>query len=150
MGRAHETFGKKEVRIKQEKKRKEKELKKLNKKDGKGSSLEDMMAYVDEFGNITSTPPDMSLRKVINAEDIEIGVPKSLESDVNETIRHGIVSFFNDSKGFGFIKDSSTQEDIFVHIKGLIESIKENNKVIFEVVKGPKGPNAVNVKLDRD
>ena len=150
MGRAHETFGKKEVRIKQEKKRKEKELKKLNKKDGKGSSLEDMLAYVDEYGNITSTPPDLSLRKIINAEDIEIGVPKSLESDVNETIRRGIVSFFNDSKGFGFIKDSSTQEDIFVHIKGLIESIKENNKVTFEVVKGPKGPNAVNVKIDRE
>ncbi len=150
MGRAHETFGKKEVRIKQEKKRKEKELKRLGKKDGKGSTLEDMMAYVDEFGNITSTPPDLSLRKAINLEDIAIAVPKSLASDVNETIRRGIVSFFNDSKGFGFIKDSATQEDIFVHIKGLEEPIKENNKVIFEVVKGPKGPNAVNVKLDKE
>jgi cold shock CspA family protein len=151
MGRSQETFSKKEVRIKKEKKRKEKEKKRLEKKEGKnGSSFDDMIAYVDEFGNITSTPPDLSQRKVINAEDIEIGVPKSIAPDTNETIRKGIVTFFNDSKGFGFIKDSSTQEDVFVHINGLVEPIKENNKVIFEVVKGLKGPNAVNVKIDRE
>jgi cold shock CspA family protein len=151
MGRGNETFGKKEVRIKKEKKRKEKEKKRLEKGEGRnGNSLDEMIAYVDEFGNITSTPPDLSLKKIINAEDITIGVPKSIASDVNETIRKGIVTFFNDSKGFGFIRDSSTQEDVFVHINGLEEAIKENNKVIFEVVKGPKGPNAVNVKINRE
>jgi cold shock CspA family protein len=151
MGRAHDTFSKKEVRIKKEKKRKEKEKKRLDRKEGvNGNSLEEMIAYVDEFGNITDTPPDLTQRKVINAEDIEVGVPKGLASDSNETIRKGIVTFFNDTKGFGFIKDSSSQEDIFVHINGLLESIKENNKVTFEVVKGPKGPNAVNVKINRE
>ena len=150
MGRAHETSSKKEVRIKKEKKRKEKEKKRLERKDGAVNSFDDMIAYVDEFGNLTSTPPDLSQKKVINLEDIEISVPKSVASDDNETVRRGIVTFFNDSKGFGFIKDSATHEDVFVHINGLIESIKENNKVTFEVVKGPKGPNAVNVKLDRD
>jgi len=151
MARAHETFSKKEVRIKKEKKRKEKEQKRLGRKEGKGTnSLDDMIAYVDEFGNITSTPPDMSQRKIINAEDIEIGVPKSTEPETNETIRNGIVSFFNDSKGYGFIKDMATQESIFVHINGLVDSIKENNKVTFEIVKGPKGPNAVNVKLNKE
>jgi cold shock CspA family protein len=150
MGRAHETFGKKEVRIKKEKKRQEKEKKRLERKDGRdGNNLDDMIAYVDEYGNITSTPPDMSQRKVIKAEDIAIGVPKSTEPETNETIRKGIVSFFNDSKGFGFIKDISTQEDVFVHLNGLIDPIKENNKVTFEIVKGFKGPNAVNVKIDR-
>lgn len=150
MGRSQETFGKKEVRIKKEKKRKEKELKRLERKDNKGgSNFDDMIAYVDEFGNITSTPPDLSQRKVINAEDIEIAVPKSAEPDPSELIRKGIVSFFNDAKGFGFIKDMVTQESIFVHINGLEEAIKENNKVTFEVIKGPKGPNAINVKIDR-
>lgn len=150
MGRGNETFGKKEVRLKKEKKRKEKEQKRLERKDSKGSSFEDMIAYVDEFGNITSTPPDLSQRKVINAEDIEIGVPKSLDTDTNETIRKGIVTFFNESKGFGFIKDMATQEDIFVHINGLIDPIKENNKVTFEVIKGVKGPNAINVQLNKE
>ena len=150
MARSQETFGKKEVRIKKEKKRKEKEKKRLEKKDSRdGKSLDDMIAYVDEYGNITSTPPDLTKRKIINAEDIAVSVPKSLASDTNETIRKGIVSFFNDSKGYGFIKDMATQESIFVHINGLLDSIKENNKVTFEVVKGPKGLNAVNVKIDR-
>jgi cold shock CspA family protein len=151
MAKSHETFSKKEVRKKKEKKRKDKEKKKLERKEGRDSnSFDDMIAYVDEFGNITSTPPDLSQRKAIKAEDIEIAIPKSIASDTNETIRKGIVSFFNDSKGFGFIKDALTQEDVFVHVSGLLEAIKENNKVIFEIVKGTKGPNAVNVKIDRE
>jgi cold shock CspA family protein len=150
MGRARETFGKKETQTKKDKKRKEKEKKRLDKKDGRnGNNMEEMIAYVDEFGSITSTPPDPSQRKIINAEDIEIGVAKSIASDNETPIRKGIVTFFNDSKGFGFIKDSSTQQDIFVHINGLTEPIKEGNKVIFEVVRGPKGPNAVNVRIDK-
>jgi cold shock CspA family protein len=149
MGRSQETFNKKEVRISKEKKRKEKEKKRIERKEKGSSSLDDMIAYVDEFGNITSTPPDLTQKKAVNVEDILISVPKSLESDTKETIRTGIVSFFNDSKGYGFIKDVVTQESIFVHINGLVDSIKENNKVTFEVEKGPKGLNAVNVKLDR-
>jgi|SRR5208337_5221618 len=151
MAKAHETSSKKEVRIKKEKKRKEKEKKRLDRKDGKvTNSFDDMIAYVDEFGNLTSTPPDLSQKKAINLEDIEISVPRSIATDPEDNIRKGMVTFFNDSKGFGFIKDSMTHEDIFVHINGLIEAIKENNKVTYEVVKGPKGPNAVNVKIDRE
>ena len=108
-----------------------------------------MIAYVDEYGNITSTPPDLSQRKKVIAEDIEISIPKNRVSDTTDTIRTGIVTFFNDSKGYGFIKDMTTQESIFVHINGLIEAIKENNKVTFEVERGPKGLNAFNVKLDK-
>jgi cold shock CspA family protein len=152
MGRGNETFGKKEVRSKKEKKRKEKEQKRLDRKQQSrdGNNLDDMIAYVDEFGNITSTPPDLSQKEIINAEDIEIGISKSVSPGPSETIRRGIVTFFNDSKGFGFIKDSSTQKDVFVHVNALIEPIKENNKVTFEIIKGPKGPNAINVQIDRD
>ena len=152
MGRGNETFGKKEVRAKKDKKRKEKEQKRQERKQQSrdGSNLDDMIAYVDEFGQITSTPPDLSQKKVIKAEDIEIGVPRNVLPDTDETIRKGIVTFFNDSKGFGFIKDTLTQQDVFVHINALIEPIKENNKVTFEIVKGPKGPNAINVKIDRE
>jgi cold shock CspA family protein len=151
MGRSQETWNKKDVRNKKEKNRKDKEKKKLERKKTSrdGNNLDDMIAYVDEFGRITSTPPDLSQRIKVNAEDIEISVQKNRVTDTNETIRKGIVTFFNDSKGYGFIKDSATKESIFVHLKGLVDSIKENNKVTFEVEKGPKGLNAVNVKLDK-
>ncbi|MGD2034028.1 MAG: cold shock domain-containing protein [Bacteroidales bacterium] len=151
MGRPRETFNKKEVRSKKEKKRKEKEKKRQEKKEKRdGNSLDEMIAYVDEFGNITSTPPDESQKEEISAEDIEVGIPKSIEPDDTETVRKGIVTFFNDSKGFGFIKDSVTKQDVFVHVKGLIDPITENNKVTFEVVKGTKGPNAINVRIDKE
>lgn len=151
MGRSRETMGKREVRIKKEKKRQDKEKKKLEKRDSRdGNNLDDMIAYVDEYGNITSTPPDPSTRKLINVEDIRISIPKNLEVEPENTIREGIVSFFNNSKGFGFIKDSESKEDVFVHVNGLLEPIKENNKVSFEITKTHKGSNAINVKVVRE
>ncbi|MDJ1471511.1 cold shock domain-containing protein [Cytophagaceae bacterium DM2B3-1] len=62
-------------------------------------------------------------------------------------MQSGTVKFFNETKGFGFIKSDSSNEDIFVHVSGLIDKIKENDQVTFEVEKGKKGLNAVNVQL---
>ena len=62
-------------------------------------------------------------------------------------MQSGIVKFFNDSKGFGFIKSNNSNEDIFVHVSGLIDEIRENDEVTFEVQQGKKGLNAVNVRL---
>lgn len=62
-------------------------------------------------------------------------------------MKTGTVKFFNDEKGFGFIKDSETGKDVFVHVSGLNDEIKEDDEVTFEVEEGRKGPNAVNVKL---
>ncbi|MCH7514040.1 MAG: cold-shock protein [Bacteroidetes bacterium] len=59
----------------------------------------------------------------------------------------GTVKFFNNTKGFGFIKPSDSSEDIFVHSSGLIDEIRENDQVEFDVEEGKKGLNAVNVKL---
>lgn len=59
----------------------------------------------------------------------------------------GTVKFFNDSKGFGFIVDEETGKDVFVHVSGLVDEVKENDEVTFEVADGRKGPNAVDVKL---
>jgi len=58
----------------------------------------------------------------------------------------GIVKFFNDTKGFGFIKDDETQKEYFVHASGLIDKVKENDTVTFELEEGKKGLNAVKVK----
>jgi cold shock CspA family protein len=149
MGRSQESFNKKEVRNKKEKKRKEKEKKRLERKDKDTSGgLDDMIAYVDEFGRITSTPPDLTQKEEINAEDIEVSTPKQ-DNIPYDPIRKGIVSFFNDSKGYGFIKDTETQESVFVHVNNILEDIKEGNLVSFEVEMGPKGPSAIKVKVSR-
>lgn len=62
-------------------------------------------------------------------------------------MKKGTVKFFNDAKGFGFIKEEGSGEDIFVHSSGLTENIRENDNVVFEVQQGKKGLNAVNVKI---
>jgi CspA family cold shock protein len=58
----------------------------------------------------------------------------------------GTVKFFNEAKGFGFIKPNDSKEDVFVHSSGLIDEIRENDEVEYEVERGKKGLNAVNVK----
>ncbi|MGN7820830.1 cold-shock protein [Chitinophaga sp. 22536] len=144
-----ENLSKKEVEKRKLQKQREKQEKKEERqaKSKKGKSLEDMMAYIDEDGNITSTPPDPSKKKEVNLEDIQIGVARQQEGEPVSQIRTGIVTFFNESKGYGFIKDQRTQESIFVHINGLLDRVRENSKVTFEVEMGHKGPNAVRVKL---
>ena len=150
MGRSQETFNKKEVKNKKEKKRKDKEKKRLDRKDNeKTGKLEDMIAYVDENGMITSTPPDPNKKRIIKSEDIAISIPKHDNVEL-DPIRKGTVTFFNDSKGYGFIKDLETQESVFVHVNNLLEAIKEGNLVSFEVEMGQKGPTAVKVKIFKD
>ncbi len=145
-----ETWNKKEREKKKKAEKREKAEKKQERKDNPQSkSMDDMLAYIDENGNISSTPPDPRKMRQILAEDIEIGVPKQQAIDPADLIRRGTVTFFNESKGYGFIKDSQTQESVFVHVNGLKEEVKETSKVIFEVEMGPKGANAVNVKLDK-
>lgn len=59
----------------------------------------------------------------------------------------GTVKFFNSEKGFGFIKDNNNGEDIFVHVSGLIDEVKENDPVEYDLQQGRKGMNAVNVTI---
>lgn len=148
MGRSLETFSKKEREKKKANKQRDKKEKAEERKanSGKGKSLDDMMAYIDEDGNITDTPPDASKRRKIVAEDIQISVPKQEDLPPADVIRNGIVSFFNESKGFGFIKDLQSQESVFVHVHALEEAIQENDKVTFETEQGPKGLNAIKVR----
>ena len=149
MGKSQETWNKKEREKKKQKNKQDKQERKLERKENAkdGKSLDDMMAYVDENGNISATPPDPRKKIHVNVEDIEIGVPKQLPIDPADLIRTGIVTFFNESKGYGFIKDIVTQESVFVHVNSLVDPIKEHSRVTYEVQMGPKGANAVDVKL---
>jgi cold shock CspA family protein len=148
MGKSQETFNKKEKEKKKKKKQQEKENRKEERKanSDKGKSFEDMLAYVDEFGNISATPIDPKNRIEIATEDIQIGVARKVESEEDNAVRKGIVNFFNDSKGFGFIKDSSNGESVFVHINDIIDKIKEGDKVEFDTEMGHKGLKAIKVK----
>jgi len=58
----------------------------------------------------------------------------------------GVIKFFNNGKGFGFIIDDENQQDIFVHVSGLIDKVSENDKVIYEIIEDNRGRKAVNVK----
>ncbi|MBA3900297.1 MAG: cold-shock protein [Bacteroidetes bacterium] len=62
-------------------------------------------------------------------------------------MKTGIVKFFNATKGFGFIKIDDTEQEVFVHVSGLMDEIGQDDRVTFEVQEGKKGLNAVNVKL---
>ena len=146
MARSQDSYIKREKEKKRLKAQQEKkERKEERKANSAGGGLENMMAYVDEFGNITDTPPDPSKKKKVDADSIEIGVPKK-EKEVFNPIRTGRVEFFDHSKGFGFIKDADNQEKYFVHVNGVLEEITENDNVTFELERGAKGMNAVRVK----
>lgn len=149
MGSSQETFSKKEKEKKKLKKKQDKEQKKEERKanSNKGKSAEEMYAYVDDNGNISATPPDPKRKNIIKVEDIQIGVSRQAAVEPADLIRKGTVTFFNESKGYGFIKDHESQESIFVHINGLAAPVKENDKVTFETEMGQKGLNAVKVKL---
>ena len=151
MGRPQESFNKHENEQKRAKRKEEKERKKEERKAnaGKSKSLDDMIMYIDEDGNFSSTPPDPNRKKKeINQEDIKISVSRQEDTEPVDVRRKGTVTFFNESKGYGFIKDTDTQESIFVHINALPAGpLKERDKVTFEVEQGPKGLMAVRVKL---
>lgn len=150
MARSQASFGKKENEKKRLKKRLDKEEKREERQANakKGPGLDDMMAYVDENGNITSTPPDPGRKKrEVKIEDIQVSVRKQEDMEPEDPIRNGTVTFFNDSKGYGFIRDHVTQESLFVHANSLQQAVKENDKVTFEVEQGQKGPVAVRVRI---
>ncbi|MDG1159669.1 MAG: cold shock domain-containing protein [Flavobacteriales bacterium] len=146
MGKSQETFNKKEKEKKRLKKRQDKAAKREERKSNpKPTSFEDMIVYVDEYGQLTDTPPDPTKKLKFKAEDIEIGIPKKEKEEI-DPIRNGKVEFFNSEKGFGFIKEDGTNEKFFVHVSSLTGEIEEGEKVSFELEQGLKGLNAVRVK----
>ncbi|HJS52976.1 MAG TPA: cold shock domain-containing protein [Chitinophagaceae bacterium] len=143
-----ESWNKKDREQRKQKAKKEKAEKMQERKENaKKNSFDDMIAYLDENGNLSSTPPDPRKRVEVKLEDIQIGVPEYVPPTEAELTRTGKVTFFNTAKGFGFIKDHGSQESIFVHANNLSVPIKENDKVSFQIEPGQRGPMAVNVKL---
>lgn len=140
-----ETFAKKELAKKKAKEKQEKaqKMQERKAKNNKGKSLEDMMAYIDENGNLSATPPNDKKKIEIDLDSIQLGAAPIIEEN---PIRQGTVSFFNDAKGYGFITDDKTRENLFVHSNQLEQPIKEKDRVTFEKERTPRGYSAINVK----
>jgi cold shock CspA family protein len=147
MGKSQETFSKKEREKKRLRKRQEKQEKKeARREDSPGGNLDDMIAYVDEFGNLSDTPPDPTRKRKIKAENIPVSVPKAEDIEGDDGIKEGRVKFFNHDKGFGFIQQTSTQQEYFFHVSNTLDTVDEGDQVAFDLESGPRGLNAVQIK----
>ena len=145
MARSKESFNKREKEKQRLKEKKEKMEKLRDRKANqvKGKSLDQMMAYVDENGNLSSTPPDPRKRTVIKVEDIQIGIQR-LAEDENE-FHEGQVDFFDEAKGFGFIIDNKGGK-YFFHVNQLNERLHEKDRVSFQPERTAKGWSAADIK----
>lgn len=144
MSTSKETFNKREKEKARQKKKLQKQEKKEDRKANlnKGKSLDQMLAYVDENGNLSSTPPIYK-----PSESKEDGGTNGQQHRVrNEGSREGVLTRFDPVKGYGFIRDTQSRQSVFVHQNELIEPISENDRVIFEIKNTPKGASAVQVK----
>lgn len=139
-------MNKKELEKKKQSKKQEKEKRKEQRKNNNGSrSFEDMIAYVDENGMITDTPPDPNKSEKIEVEGIAISTPR--KEDIEESPLTGRVEYFNNEKGYGFIKDAANAEKYFFHIHNAPATITEGDKVTFELERGKIGMNAMKISI---
>lgn len=144
MAKSKETYSKKE----REKQRQKQKMDKLEKKQERrnaepnNKSFDEMLAYVDENGNLSSSPPSGVKAEIPDTELLYTGIPVR---EPEEAEKQGRVDFFNDAKGFGFIIEAKTKQRIFVHMSQLHEPLQENDLVSFQTERGPKGLTAVHV-----
>lgn len=140
-----DSFSKKENFKKKVQKQKEKALKREERKtsNNKGKSLDEMFMYVDANGQLTSTPPDQAEKEEINIDDIQLGAAPIEAEELRKT---GIVTFLSE-KGYGFITEDKTKENIFFHSNNCAEPVKKGNKVSYEKEKSPKGFSAAEIQL---
>jgi cold shock CspA family protein len=140
-----DSFSKKENFKKKIQKQKEKALKREERKtsNNKGKALDEMFMYVDANGQLTSTPPDQEGKAEISLDDIRLGAAPIEAEEIRKT---GIVTFFSE-KGYGFITEDKTKENIFFHSNNCTELVKKGNKVSYEKEKSPKGYSAADIQL---
>lgn len=140
-----DSFSKKENFKKKLQKKKEKALRREERKESndKGKSLDDMIMYVDVNGQFTTTPPDKSNNEKIDLGTIQLG---AAPIEAEEIVKNGTVTFLSE-KGYGFITEEKSKENIFFHSNNCEEQVKKGNRVSFEIEKSPKGLAAVDIKV---
>ncbi|MDR1755594.1 MAG: cold shock domain-containing protein [Culturomica sp.] len=138
-----QSFGKRENEKKKQAKRLEKQKRKEERQAGGTSSLDEMIAWVDEMGNIVDTPPEQRGKQEVRLEDVVISTPKKYEPEPEPL--NGRIEYFNAGKGYGFIKDRASTEKYFFHISSAPAGISEGDIVTFELERGTRGLNAVRI-----
>ena len=144
MAKSQQTFNKLEREKNKAKKREEKRKKMQARKEARerGELKQEEFVYVDHLGNFTDTPPDPAEKEEIKLESINLGAAKN--QDFDEKIQ-GKVTFYDNEKGFGFIKNISSQESYFFHFSECKDTLAQGDKVEFDTVRGEKGLNAVKI-----
>ena len=143
MGRSQESFNKKEREKKRKKKKAEKRERREQRKQESKKSAEFM--YVDEFGNLSPTPPEIKKSSEIKASDIKLSPEKKSYDDRPKYVRSGVVKYIDSSRGYAFVKDNQSGDSYYAHPSELEQGIKLNDRVQFKEGKGPKGPIALKV-----
>lgn len=140
-----ETFSKKELQKKKAKKKQDKADRREERKsnNNKGKTLEEMIVYLDEFGNLTDVPPDKQFKRKPNPRENTQEVTTQSPSVQQYT---GMVTSFFVDKGYGFISEDQSRTSIFVHTNKCLEPIGEKDRVVFEKEKTPKGFAAIKVR----
>lgn len=140
-----DSFSKKENSKKKTKKQQDKVLRREDRKanNNKGKSLDDMVVYVDVNGNFTSTPTHLQNRDEDLAKARKSAVTNPNENE--DTVFTGIVTYFSE-KGYGFISEEETNENIFFHHGELNQDVKKHDKVSYKKENSPKGYRAVDIK----
>src|SRR6218665_84369 len=136
-----DSFSKKENFKKKQQKLKEKGIGREDRKinNDKGKEVEYM--YVDAYGRLTSTPPEEKME--VDLENIQLG---AAPIEAEELVKTGIVTFVSE-KGYGFITENKSNENVFFHSNNCAVPIKKGNKVSFEKERSPKGFSAINIEL---
>lgn len=140
-----DSFSKKENNKKKTKKQQDKLQRREDRKtnNNKGKSLDDMIVYVDVNGNFTSVPPNLQNRE----EDLARAKKASNNANVNEdTVFNGTVTYFSE-KGYGFITEEGTGENVFFHQAQLSQPIKKHDKVSYKKEATLKGDRAIEIKI---
>ncbi len=139
-----DSFSKKENSKKKTKKQQDKTARREDRKanNNKGKGLENMIVYVDVNGNFTSIPPHLQNRE----EDLAKAKKTADNSTVNEdTVFNGIVTYLSD-KGYGFITEDKTGENVFFHHGQLSQPVEKHDKVSYKKESSLKGDRAINIK----
>jgi cold shock CspA family protein len=145
MAKSKQTSLKKEKEKKRMIRRKEKDQKREERKAAGKRSYEDMIAYVDENGQFSATPPDPRDRVELKLEDIQLGARKVSDEDSAPVRNSGRITYYNAEKGYGFIKDSRTKQSLFFSLNNAPAGLKINDVVSYDVNQGTKGPVATSL-----
>lgn len=139
-----DSFFKKENQKKKNKKKQDKVLKREDRKinNNKGKSLDEMIIYVDVNGNFTDIPPHLQIKEESFSKSEKLNKNSGLKENIDYT---GVVKFLSD-KGYGFITEDKTQENVFFHSAQLTEIVVKNDKVKFRKEDSLKGFRAISIK----